>query len=652
MVMADNQMDNEQEMNGVEHEHEHHHNQERLTQSGTTSRSQAQSQSRSSFNFTEAVPLALSSLAHLAVPLEEGVVDGIRDLVQHTQLACINYARATSANEHSLRELWVDDWRWTKSAATDLPPALQKLGTRHRYCQQVRLCLGPQPNDDDLTEKENWLDCPSVLGTITFVYASEELFTQDQLNAENDDDSEIPPDDDEMPNCVLYKVLVEHRSLPPTSNKVAVEAEELGMLSFGGSVDDAVKYGALASLHDDNAKYVMEIYSVRGKKYKFDLMDSTLSDGRLPRWKAKEGSEPPFVKSLCVTVTEHNYQDNISRLSLILDGNLRKPMEYHPKLHFYAKKLEQSFLIFQKPVSIMALPSRQSIMLDSDLAGQIFVDGRYITAWGNDSKIGTHVEALFGLDLHSIPVWHGRIVDYDMMKHVYSLMWQEVMVDSRLMGLQLAKMLLYRLMYGKDEAEVYDDEEDMVDTSQDTLESQIMSSTKYDPVGICAKALATCFSLEFGKDAFPSLAQDVHAVQQHLGHRTPIIVPSRLISVLRRGGYFDLASTVAELWFNESARSPNVGSEMQLVIDAVNLLSDAGLDGVSPNHVLFIKIADPNPVKHYNLCRYQAEHNYFFLNECMASSTPIWVALAIARQHPEGGTAEQKFLEKYLIPKV
>jgi hypothetical protein len=317
-------------------------------------------------------------------------------------------------------------------------------------------------------------------------------------------------------------------------------------------------------------------------------------------------------------------------------------MEYHPKLHFYAKKLEQSFLIFQKPVSIMALPSRQSLLLDSDLAGQIFVDGRYITTWGKDREIGTHVEALFGLDLHSIPVWHGRIVDYDMMKHVYSLMWQEVMVDSRLMGLQLAKMLLYRLMYGKDESEVYDDEDDMVDTSQDTLESRIMSSTKYDPVGICAKALATCFALEFGKDAFPSLAQDVLAVKQQLGHRTPIIVPARLISVLRRGGYFNLASTVAELWFHEGARSPEVGSEMQLVIDAVNLLSDAGVDGVSSTQVLFVKIADPNPVKHYNLCRYQPEQNQFFLNECLTTSTPLWIALAMARQHPRRGQCRTK----------
>jgi hypothetical protein len=601
---------------------------------------------RSAFAFTEAVPLSLSSLAHMTVPLDEGVMDGIRDVVQHMKLACVNYARATSVNQYSIKELWVDDWEWTatKSAATDLTPALQKLGMKHTYRQQVKLCLGESQDK----ETDNWLEDPLVLGTISFCYASEDLFTDDQLHADTEEEDAME-DDDDMSNCILYKVMVEYRSLPPTANQVAVEAEELSMLSFGGSVDDALKYGALASLYDEHAKYVMEIYSVRGKKYKFDLMDASLSDGRLPRWKAKEGAEPPFVKNLCVTVTEHNYEDNISRLSLTLDGNLRKPKECHPKLHFYTKKLDSSFLLWRKPVSIMALPSRQSMLLDADLAGQVFVDGRYMTTWGQDYKIGTHVQALFGLDLNSIPVWHGRIVDYDMMKHVYSLLWQEVMVDARLMGLDLSNMLLYRLMYGKDESEVYDDDDDKVDTSQDTLESQIMSSAKYDPVGICAKALATRFALEFGKEAFPVLAHEVQAVKQQLGHRTPVVVPARLISVLRRGGYFDLARTITEIWFTEGVRAAESETEMKLINDAVLLLSEAGVDEVLAAHVLFVKVEDPHPVKRYNLCRYQAELQQFYVNECLASSTPFWVALAIAGAHPEGGLAERKLLEKKVI---
>ncbi|KAI2501786.1 hypothetical protein MHU86_12706 [Fragilaria crotonensis] len=309
------------------------------------------SQSRSSFNFTEAVPLSLSSLAHMAVPLDEGVMDGIREIVHHMQLACVNYARATTAVQYSLKELWVDDWQWTTSAASDLPPALAKLGMKHKYCQRVNICVGqPQDGKPEQTENsnsnstttaaatvtvqesDNWLDDPLVLGTLSFWYSSQELFTEEELQDENHDELEMN-DDDDMPNCILYKVAVEYRSLPPTANKMAVEAEELSMLSFGGSVDDAVKYGALASLHDENAKYVMEICSVRGKKYKFDLMDSTLSDGRLPRWRPRKDPNP-LCQSLCVTVTDHTHDDNVARLSLVLDGNLRKPKECHQNCTF------------------------------------------------------------------------------------------------------------------------------------------------------------------------------------------------------------------------------------------------------------------------------------------------------------------------------
>ena len=640
----------------------HHSQAEVQTQAEMTSQLQSRrregvnmNSSRSSFTYTEAVPLSLSSLAHMAVPLDEGVMDGIRDIVQHMQLACVNYARATTAVQYSLKDLWVDDCQWTKSKASDLQPALSKLGMKHKYCQRVNFCVGQpeagkqqQQQQQTITETENWLDDPLVLGTLTFWYTSQELFTEEELHADHFEDEEAN-DDDDMPTCILYKVSVEYRSLPPTSNKVAVEAEELSMLSFGGSVDDALKYGALASLQDQNAKYVMELYSVRGQKYKFDLMDSTLSDGQMPRWKAREGSEPPFVKSLCVTVTEHNYSDNVSRLSLVLNGNLRKPMECHPKLHFYTKKLTSSFLIFRKPVSIMAMPSKQSLLLDADLASQVFVDGRYMTTWGGDSKIGTHVRALFGLDLNSIPVWHGRIVDYDVMKQVYSLLWQDVLVDSRLKGLDLANMLLCRLLYGKDESEVYDDDDDNVDTSEATLESQLFSSTKYDPVGICAKALATRFAAEFGKEAFPVLAHDVRAVKQQLGHRTPVVVPARLISVLRRGGYFDLARTLAEIWFTDGVRAPESDQETKLIHDAVLLLMDVGVDDVTTGQVVFVAIDDPNPVKHFNMCRYNENGQQYYLNECLATSTPLWVALSIAREHPAGGTAEQKLLEKHIV---
>lgn len=43
--------------------------------------------------FTEAVPLSLSSMAHMNIPLRDGVIDGIRQVISHMLLSCVNYAR-------------------------------------------------------------------------------------------------------------------------------------------------------------------------------------------------------------------------------------------------------------------------------------------------------------------------------------------------------------------------------------------------------------------------------------------------------------------------------------------------------------------------------------------------------------------------------
>ncbi|KAI2501040.1 hypothetical protein MHU86_13452 [Fragilaria crotonensis] len=235
------------------------------------------------------------------------------------------------------------------------------------------------------------------------------------------------------------------------------------------------------------------------------------------------------------------------------------------------------------------------------------------------------------------------------MMQVYSLLWQDLLVDSRLMGLVCQHVAL-RLMYGKDETEVYDDDDDNIDTSQDTLESQIFSSSKYDPVGICPKALATRFANEFGKLAIPVLEDDVHVVKRLLGHRTPVVVPPRLMSVLMRGGYFGLGAITT--WFTDGivvVRPPQDDHETKLIVDAVQLLIDVGVDDVTTEQMVFAKIDDPNPERHFNMCRYYETEQQYYLNECLATSTPFWVAHAIVREHPAGGLAERKLLEKMMM---
>jgi len=628
-------------------------------------------------SFTEAVPLSLSSMSHMSHELEEGVVDGLRQILQHTLLSCVNYARMTHrSREWSLHDLVTSEYAFTpckgqQQPPKDLPWSLSRLGFKHQYARhtwiyfkpllQKQAAITPEEEQEYLSPS-GWCDKPYVLGRLSLLYASQELLTKEELDGTESED--VPP-------LVLYKIFVEYRSLPATGSAQAVQAEELSMLSFGGSVDDDVKLGALASLYDRIAKYVLEIYSVRGKKYKFDLMDSTLSDGTVPVLSSSRDGDP-FAKSLCVTVTEHatttscaeQQQDKekestssstdgkskfaITRMSLTLDGNLRQgknSFDKLPKFDYVKEAIQKSFLFLHKPPPIMAtgVPSGQTLLVEQKQAGKLYVNGRYVTTWGKDPKLGSHFPALFGMDLHSVVFWHGRIMDFEGLKTLYGQLWQEVLTDARLLHLELGKKLLYRLMNGKDpeadddddlndEDDEDDDDDDgdepksdknmpdPPDTSIECLESVVMQSKKYDPVGISAKALATRFAMEFGKNAFPCLTYEVDWVKDLLPGRKPVVVPQRLLNVLRRGGYFSVKMTFNELWFAES-RPPKDGKEKDIVDAAVKNLEDAGCTDVKAPHIVFSPGNDVDDiVKSKAVCRYNETLRQYHFHEKFATA--------------------------------
>jgi hypothetical protein len=658
-------------------------------------------------SFTEAVPLSLSSMAHQSIPLNDGVLDGCIQVVQHTLLQCVNYARIVYApHTWSFADLATSPFAWTpikldEGRSGDIPHSLQRLNFVHQYSRNAWICL--QSKLPPLTEaaelcmwkehSDDWqVTQKDLLGRISFLYTSTEPLTPGELDG---------TDTDDMPPCILYKIVVEYRSLPSSGNHHAVQAEELSMLSFGGSIDDDVKYGALASLYDEQAKYVLEIFSVRGKKYKFDLMDSTLSNGLVPRLPIRDGGTPdPFLKSLCVTVTDHQLPGEVAtqrsgvaeealpsavtRIYLTMEGKLRTPTNKNgsnsdplnelPAFDYMKNALSYAFLRLNPspPDMLQASPSGHTLLLDPDVAGHVYVNGRYAMTWGEDAGSASHGVALFGMDLHSVPFWNGRIVDFDLIREIYAQLWHEILVDARLQHLSIANKLLYRLMKGTDPSDAHDDN-DLYDTDAeeesanpdvhvDCLESLVLAAPNYDRVGIAAKALATRFALEFGKDAFPCLAHETEWVKRSLPDREPVVVPQRLINILRRGGYFDTQKTMDLLWFAES-RPVNEGYETDVVSIAVHFLEEAGCTNVDLENIVIVStpVAD-NVIAKDAVCRWDPNTEQFFVhedflkastNEFMdTSDTPpdrikgFLLGMYIAKAHPVGFG---KLLARYLV---
>jgi hypothetical protein len=657
-------------------------------------------------SFTEAVPLSLSSMAHASLPLEDGVLDGLRQVLSHTLLSCVNYARIVHPpHQWSFRDLTTSAFSWTPikseppansaaamaaaaaspaannnspltitspTPAPDLPLVLTKLKFMYQYSRNAYIYLRPAlPQGLTLGEElkhvaPDWPSHVGILGRVSLWYTSTELLTAGELDG---------TDVEDMPPTILYKIIVEYRSLPATGNPQAVQAEELSMLSFGGSVDDDVKYGALAALYDQTAKYVLEIYSVRGKKYKFDLMDSTLSNGTIPRLPSSSEGDP-FVKSLCVTVTDHRSSSRpddkryaITRIHLTLEGKPRVSMDDLPPFDFLSESIKTSFLLCHPdpPPMATAHPSGHTLILDPAYAGRVYVNGRYVTTWGQDPRIGAHGQALFGMDLLAIPFWHGRIVDYEALKHAYAQLWVEILTDAHWFDFHISKLLLYRLLTGHDaDTKVGDDEyddddnsdseypNDMVyDTTTDCLESQVLSSLQYDRIGIAPKALATRFRMEFGVNAFPCLSHEVERVRQLLPDRRPMVVPSRLLGVLRRGGYADVQRTADDLWFIAANGGRSRSHEdNELVQTAVHYLEAADCEDVSPEQIVFVTFPSaPRDVigKKY-VCRYsEVAQQYCVHGNFLDAAVADYAGEQFASEHLQGEPVDWNRVKAYLL---
>ena len=98
--------------------------------------------------YTEAVPLSLSSLAHASLPLEDGVFDGVNQVLSHTLLSCVNYARMIHPpHQWTFHDITTSPFAWVptkqKGTSKDLPFFLEKLKFQHHYMMRAGIYLRP-----------------------------------------------------------------------------------------------------------------------------------------------------------------------------------------------------------------------------------------------------------------------------------------------------------------------------------------------------------------------------------------------------------------------------------------------------------------------------------------------------------------------------
>jgi hypothetical protein len=616
-----------------------------------------------------AIPLALSSMARLDADQDTpGSLLGLYSIVHHALLACANLTPQLLTNGSG-------DWRADRILSTGIQPeALQtSLGFDQAYVRQCFLYDGTKLKELTAEAIAGWVTNPAILGCISLYYASQDVMEDDELVLSEDSD-----DDGDLPACVMFKATVEYKTVRRSSGNVqARQAEELSMLTFGASVDDDVKLGALSSLYDNVGKYRLEVSGVRQKTYTFDIADTVLSDGTVPTFprQTKTGRRPsqesekadgaveadiddrdedPFVKIVAVSVKDNPVTEatsNLTRLSLSLEGKLRpQALENLEGFHNTPRRLREMFPLIGAPESVLAVSCGQALLIDREQASRVYINGKFMTRWGEDVRMGATSPALFGMEIsHSVPVWHGRVVDYDQVRRQYAAMWQELLVDARHANQNLASRLLSRLIKGRDPEDMVDgqDEELLVPMSDDCLESEVMASTKYDPVGICAKALATRFGQEYGTSAFPCLEQEAEWVRLRLGRNTPVIVPLRALKILRRGGYFDVQRTTQEMWF--AVQPASIDEKEQKILEyAIAKLNKAGCDDIVPSRVVFVDLQDQlGAIQGKLMCRYDSTTKQYYVNRhVMEMKEPaLSLGLFLAQEHSDGYVLVKYMLE-------
>jgi len=441
-------------------------------------------------------------------------------------------------------------------------------------------------------------------------------------------------------NLVLCQFIAEYRNYYDDAITQREEKEMTTLMGNNGlGYPDSLKTSAY-TLHQHPADaHFLEFHSASGKSYIFESQNEQRGISVRIRLNPVPATATGITQ---IRVLRENFPtDNAVQTWEHLGSSA-----YHRMLmeHYLVLDVSSFYKPKENKLIVQGTTTMHHILLDKKQQGRIYCNGRFVTEYSRRHKsIATQYPGLFGYDLiDSLAVnrKNGKleIVDYNRMMLELSSLIQEVLVDANQKNKNFVGKLLSRIMHGHDDDDWPSQSEkkaQMDEMKSPCLESEIMSSHVYDPVGISSKALATYFEHKYGNDAYPCLQNDVCYVKERIGpHRIPIAVPQRALDVLYRGGFTDLSTTEKNLWFVDIGNHMHFHSlgplTKSVVQDAVSLIQKSEMEVVTNiatkgittcNKIVLVKCAylfgTNYEVNHYHkfMCRYNESDGKFYVND-------------------------------------
>ncbi len=561
---------------------------------------------------------------------------------------------------------------------------LKKLGYVYFYKRQCLIHLSPEGKcissfvEVDSVGEE-WEQDISALAHFSFYYASKEKI---EVGKKNIATKESLVDSQ---NLLLFHFVSEYRSssdFQGSTNKDISSLEEDVMTTFGdlfgsskysvsqqapskctdglpvsireeSAIARDLKIGAILALNDKQVPFNMEFLSgVTGNTYYFHHS-----------YKRSSNIEKNIVSVRTIKNTKEQ-TNGISRIHLSLEDKINfthidslrqcnadsrqddhafhlvkhKPIHEHLLEKF---RLFHSFHNGIQPMDGIAQGklSRHQLLLDESQAGKVYVDGELILDWNSeDNSSMVSNTALFGFDLIGIRTTSDGFItttisDYNEMKSKYSALLCEILTDASQGYKQVAEIMLNRLMNG-----VYNKGQFVGSSTCMSLESELMSNKKYDPVGIAAKALCTQFTRHYGKQAYPCRDDELTYAREHIGyHRKPIIpVPQQALDVFRRGGFLGFSEIEKWNWFTRYPKEDRIlfsdlkakSLHKKIIEVAVESLQRAeekascGFSLIENKHIAIVRNEiltnsspkQSNPDLKY-MCRYNEKEGIYYVND-------------------------------------